>query len=191
MSLEERVEKLEQRDNDTSEQDTTLPQFKNPDVCVFCTDKNYDSIYYDILRQAYNYKTEKDYQKQDKETCIHHNDDWLKHSYNTGGFICSAITDCGKKSMTNGEVEELFKNKEEREKILTEEYDKIKDFTCAAHLYLMDWSKTNEKDPYNNQADAIEADIPIQNKIIQKKIKTWYTNAIEALMLAFDETPRD
>jgi len=187
MSLEERIEKLEQRGNNISEQDTDIPKFQNPDVCVFCTNKNYDSIWYDYLRLVYNYKTEKDYQKQDKETCIHHNDDWLKYSYNTGGFIWSAITDHGKKSMTGGEILELFKNKEERERLLIEYYDEAKKFTCAADLYLTDWSKTKEKNRYNN-AFTIEDDILIQNKILQNKLKIYYTNAVEVLNTFDEET---
>ena len=179
MSLEDRVEKLEQRDN-TPEQDTIISQFQNRDRCVFCINKNYDSIIFDILRHTYNHKTQKDHQRQDKETCIHHNDDWLKHSYYTGGFIWSAITDHGKKPITNGDMLELFKNKEETEKILTVEYDKIKNFSSATHLYLTDWSKTKEKNRYS-ESFTIEADIPIQNEIIRNRIKTWYTMAIEAL----------
>ena len=176
MSTSEMIKKIK---GEGEEQDTNIPKFQNPDVCVFCTDKNYDSIWYDYLRLVYNYKTEKDYQKQDKETCIHHNDDWLKYSYNTGGFIWSAITDHGKKSMTGGEILEVFKNKEEREKLLTEKYDEAKKFSCAAHLYLTVPSKI-KKNRYKNSF-TIEDDIPIQNKIIQNKVKTYYTNAIEAL----------
>jgi len=43
MSVEERIENLEQLDN-ILEQDTDIPKFQNPDTCVFCDDKYYDQI---------------------------------------------------------------------------------------------------------------------------------------------------
>jgi len=185
MSVEERIEKLEQQD-DTLEEDTIIPDFQNPDTCVFCDDKSYDNIIFGLLRVYYNIKNGTEYEKKlDKETCIHHKDKWLKHSYRTGGFIQSAFADHCKNSTTNKEIVELFGNKEEREKLFTEYYDEAKKFTCAAHLYLTDWSKTKEKNRYNN-AFTIEDDIPIQNKILQNKLKIHYTNAIEVLN-AFDE----
>ena len=54
-----------------------------------------------------------------------------------------------------------------------------------AYRDLLEQIKQEEKNPYQF-AEDIEADIPIQNKIIRNKIKTWYTNAIEALR-GFDE----
>ena len=184
MSVEDRLEKLEQLDN-TIEQDTIIPEFQNPDVCVFCTDEDYNTIWNECLRIFYNDKTGKEHQKQDKETCIHHKDGWLKYSYRTAGFMGSAITDHGKKSMTVREILEVFKNKEEREKLLTKYYDEAKKFTCAAHLYLKT-PPENKKNRYNN-AFTIEDDIPVQNKIIQNKIKTEYTNAIEVLRTLDDK----
>ena len=180
MSTEERIEVLEDQVKGPTEQETIIPEFQNPDTCVFCIDKNDDTFFYLVFRLAYKYKTGKDIQKQDKETCIHHNDDWLKYSLHSAGFVWSAFTDHGKKSMTNGEAEEIMKNKELREKLLTKEYDEIKNFSSACHLYLPKYGKVNTKGRYNNAFD-IEDDIPIQNKIIQNKIKIHYTNAIEVL----------
>jgi len=180
MSLDERVSNLEEQTNNPIEQETIIPKFQNPDTCVFCTNKDYDSIFYLVFRVAYNHKKGKDFEKQDKETCIHHNDEWLKHSLRSAGFIWSALTDYGKKSMTHDEVMELFKNKEEREKILTKEYDEIKNYSCAIDLYLPKSSNTNTEKRYNGAFD-IEDDIPIQNKIIQNKIKLYYDKAIEVL----------
>jgi len=185
MTTEQDIEKI--KENKKPElKDTIIPGFQNPDACVFCTDKNYDSIFYDIFRISYNNNTGKDIQRQDKETCMHHTDDWLKYSLYTAGFMWSAFTDHGNKSTTCGEIEELFKNKEEREKILTKEYDETKNYSCAIDLYLPKSSNTNTKNRYNN-AFTIEDDIPIQNKIIHDKVKTYYTNAIEALRTLDDE----
>jgi len=183
MSLEDRLENLEGQTNHLTEQDTILPDYQNPDTCVFCTDKDYDSVFYTAVRIAYDHKTGKELDKQDKETCIHHTDDWLKYSLYTAGFIWSAFMEGGKKSMTYGEAVNLFKNKEEREKVLTKKYEEGKSFTCAAHLYLTPCP--GKKNRYNNSF-TIEDDIPIQNKIIQNKLKIYYTNAIEVLN-AFDE----
>ena len=181
MSTSEMIKKIKGEKG----QDTIIPEFQNPDTCVFCDDKSYDSIIFEFLRIFYNYKNETEYQRQNKGTCIHHKDEWLKHSHRTGGFMWSAFTDNGKKSMTRGEIVELFKNKEERDKLLTKEYDETKNFTCAVHLYLPTSSKVKTKNRYNN-AFTVEDDIPIQNKIIRNKIKTYYTNALEFLQ-AFDE----
>ena len=183
MSLEERVTDLEKSTKEL-EEDTIIPEFQNPDTCVFCDDKSYDSVIFQFLRIFYNYKNETEYQRQNKETCMHHKDEWLKHSHRTGGFMWSAITHHGKKSMTGKEIIEVFKNKEERERLLTEKYNESKKFTCAAHLYLTDVSKI-EKNRYTNSF-TIEDDIPVQNKIIQNKIKTYYTNTLEFLQ-AYDE----
>ena len=180
MSTSEMIKKIKGEKG----QDTIIPEFQNPDTCVFCDDKSYDNIIFELLRVFYNDKNETEHQKQYKETCIHHNDKWLKHSHRTAGFMWSAITDHGKKSMTVGEILDILKNKEEREKLLTEYYDEAKKFTCAAHLYLTVPSK-NKKNRYNN-VFTIEEDIPIQNKIIRDKIKTYYTNALEFLQ-AYDE----
>jgi len=161
------------------EQETIIPEFQNPDTCVFCDDKDYDEIIFALLRFCYNTKNGTEYEKLDKETCIHHKDKWLQHSYRTAGFIHSAFKKHCKESITNGEVFELFKNKEEREKILTEYYNKQKDFTCGAHLHLKTPSEIRDK-RYSN-AFTIEDDIPVQNEILQNKLKTYYTNAIEVL----------
>jgi len=165
------------------EQDTIIPKFQNPDVCVFCTDN--ESLFYELLKATYEEKTGRKVEKQNKETCIHHNDNWLKYSYYTAGFMWSAFTNYDKnKSMTVGDVEELFRNKEEREKILTEYYDRQKNFTCGAHLYLKTPEKA-KKNRYNNTF-TIEDDIPVQNRIIQNKLKTYYTNAVEVLQAYAD-----
>jgi len=178
MNTSEMIHKIK---GEEVEQDTIIPEFQNPDTCVFCDDKAYDDFIFAFLRVYYNIKNGTEYEKKlDKETCIHHKDKWLRHSYRTGGFIHSAFAKHCKESITNGEVAELFKNKEEREKILTESYDRQKNFCCAAHLYLTDWSKTKEKYRYNNSF-TLEDDILIQNKIIHDKVKTQYTNAIEVL----------
>jgi len=166
------------------EQDTIIPDFQNPDMCVFCDDKSYDNIIFAWLRTYYNIKNGTKYEKLDKETCIHHKDKWLKYSHRTGGFIQSAVVDHCKESITIGEVFELFKNKEEREKLLTESYDRQKNFTCGVHLYLSTPPEVKEK-RYSN-AFTIEDDIPVQNKIIQNKLKVEYTNAIEALQAYAD-----
>jgi len=155
MSVEERLESLEQKDN-TLEQDTIIPKFQNPDVCVFCTDN--ESVFYELLKVAYEEKTNSKVEKQNKETCIHHKDDWLKYSYYTAGFMWSAFTDYDKKLETFGDVEKLFRNKEEREKILKESYDRQKEFTCAGHLYLCTPLEVKEK-RYSSNAFTIEDDI--------------------------------
>jgi len=182
MSTREMIQKI---NGDVEDQDTIIPDFQNPDTCVFCDDKSYDNIIFQLLRIYYNIKNGKEYKKLDKETCIHHNDKWLKYSHRTGGFMWSAITDHGKKSMTGEEILEVLKNKEEREKLLTEKYDEAKKFTCAAHLYLT-VPPENRINRYSNSF-TIEDDIPVQNKIIQNKVKTYFTNAIEALRTLDDE----
>jgi len=182
MNTSEMIHKIK---GEEVEQDTVIPEFQNPDTCVFCDDKAYNEIIFALLRFCYNIKNGTKYEKLEKKTCIHHKDKWLKHSYRTGGFIHSAFKKHCKESITNGEVFELFKNKEEREKILTEYYDKAKEFSSAVHLYLIDWSKTKEKHHYNN-AFTTEDDIPIQNNIIRNKVKTHYTNAIEVLQAYAD-----
>jgi len=184
MNTLDRLEKLEEQPGHITEQETIIPKFQNPDTCVFCTEKDYDSIFYLVFRLAYNYKKRKDFEKQDKETCIHHTDDSLKYSLHTAGFIWSALTDHGKKSMTEGEILELFKNKQEREKILTNKYEEGKKFTCAAHLYLT--PGLGKKNRYSN-AFTIEDDIAVQNKILQNKLRIYYNKAIEVLRNFDDE----
>jgi len=177
MNTDEMIQKIK---GGEVEQDTIIPDFQNPDTCVFCDDKSYDNIIFGLLRVYYNIKNGTEYEKKlDKETCIHHKDKWLKHSHRTGGFIQSAFAEHCKNSTTNKEIIDLFGNKEERERLLTESFDRQKEFTCAAHLYLTVPSK-NKKNRYNNSF-TVEDDIPIQNKIIHDKVKTYYTNAIEAL----------
>ena len=181
MSTREMVQKI---NGDAEEQDTIIPEFQNPDTCVFCDDKAYDNIIFLLLRMYYNHKNGTEYEKLDKETCIHHKDEWLRHSHHTGGFMGVAFREHSKKSTTNKEIVDLFGNKEEREKLLTEYYNKAKKFTCAAHLYLT-VPPENKINRYSNSF-TIEDDIPVQNKIIQSNIKIEYTNAIEVLN-AFDE----
>ena len=96
MSTREMIQKINGKGEKELE-DTIIPDFQNPDTCVFCNDKSYDSIISHLLRIYYNDRNGKEYKKQDKETCIHHNDKWLKHSHRTAGFIWSAFTDHGKK----------------------------------------------------------------------------------------------
>jgi len=176
MSTSEMIKTIK---GEEGEQETIIPEFQNPDTCVFCDDKACDDIIFGLLRFYYNIKNGTKYEKLDKENCIHHKDQWLKHSYCTGGFIRSAFAKHCKESITNGEVFELFKNKEEREKILTASYDRQKNFTCAAHLYLTVPPEV-AKNRYDNTF-TIEDDIPVQNRIIQNKLKTYYTNSIEVL----------
>jgi len=181
MTTEQDIEKIKQStDKPNREQETIIPAFQNPDTCVFCTNKSYDSLFYLVYRLAYKYKTGKETPKQDKETCIHHSDDWLKHSLRSAGFVWSALTDHGKKPMTYGEAEDIMKNKELREKLLKKKYDEDKNYSSAMALYLPNWSKAKTKKRYNNAFD-IEDDILIQNEIIRNKIKIYYNKAIEVL----------
>jgi len=188
MSVEERIENLEQQDS-TLEQETDIPKFQNPDTCVFCDDKAYDDIIFGLLRFYYNIKNGTKYEKLDKETCIHHKDKWLKHSYRTGGFIRSAFAKHCKESITNGEVFELFKNKEEREKILTESYDRQKNFASWIDLYQLNSERMGKGEPNRYMGPGchdIEEDAKRNDKILHNKVKTYYTNAIEALQ-SFDD----
>jgi len=174
MNTSEMIHKIK---GDEAEQDTIIPQFQNPDTCVFCTDK--ESIFYELLKAMYEEKTNRKVEKQNKETCIHHNDNWLKYSQRTAGFMWSAFKKYGKNLDTTDDVEKLFRNKEEREKILTESYDRQKEFTCAAHLYLKTPLEVKNK-RYSN-VFTIEDDIAVQDKILQNKLKTYYTTAIQVL----------
>ena len=192
MSSEERIAQLEGQVKDSMGQDTIIPKFQNPDTCVFCTDKNYDSTFYLVFRAAYNQKTGKDIQKQDKETCIHYTDDWLKHSLRAAGFIWSAFTDHGNKSIKTNEVIELMENKEQREKLLKEYYDKQKHFTSWLDLYNLDHEriKNGELGRYGGVIDeVIDNDAVINDKIIHNKLKIHYTNALEVLR-NFDNEPK-
>jgi len=184
MSLEHRLEDLEGQPTHIKH-DTIIPKFQTPDICVFCTDKDYDSIFYLMFRTAYNIKKGKDYQKQDKETCIHHNDEWLKHSLRSARFTWYSIMG-DKKSMRGSEIIDILENKEKREKLLTENYEEGKKYTCAIDLYLPKSSNTDTKGRYNN-ASTIEDDIPVQNKIIQNKLTIYYDKAIEVLRLYEEE----
>lgn len=185
MSTSEMINKIK---GGVDEEETIIPMFQNPDTCVFCDDKAYDDIIFLLLRAYYNDRNGTKYEKLDKETCIHHKDRWLKHSYRTGGFMGSAFKEHCKNSMTNNEMVELFGNKNEREKLLTEYYNKAKEFSCAAHLYLT-VPPENMKHRYNNSF-TIEDDIPIQNKIIRNKVKIEYTHTIEVLQ-AYGEDMND
>ena len=176
MSVEERLEKLEQLDH-TLEQDTIIPQFQNPDVCVFCTDK--ESLFYELLKATYEEKNNRKVEKQNRETCIHNTDNWLKYSYRTAGFIRTAFREHRKNPMTGKEIIDLLENKEQGEKLLKESYDSQKSFTCAGHLYLK--TPIEVKDKRYSNAFTIEDDIAVQDKILQNKLKTYYTTAIEVL----------
>jgi len=185
MNTLDRLEKLEGQSGNISEHETIIPKFQNPDTCVFCTDKDYDHIFYLVFRVDYNLKKGKDFEKQDKETCIHHTDDWLKHSLRSAGFAWSAIME-DKESMMGDEIIKILENKEEREKLLTKKYDEGKNYSTAIDLYLPKSSNTDTKGRYNN-AYGIEDDIPVQNKIIQNKLKIYYNKAIEVLHNFDDE----
>jgi len=180
MNTLDRLEKLEEQTSSPTEQETIIPAFQNPDECVFCTDK-YDSTICLILRTFYNYKNNTDLKKQNKESCIHHTDGWLRHSYRTAGFIQASFPEC----KTNGHVIDILENKEKREELLTKFYNETKDYSSAIDLYLPKSSGVNNEKRYNNAFD-IEDDILVQNKIIHDKVKTYCTNAIEVLN-AFDE----
>jgi len=180
MSIENRVSVLEEQANNPTELETIIPKFQTPPTCVFCTDKDYDSIFYLVFRAAYHQKTGKDPGKQDKERCVHHSDQWLKHSLRSAGFIWSALTDAGKNSITSDKVMEIFKDKPKREELLTKEYDVSKKYTCAIDLYLPKSSNINTEKRYHEVFD-IDDDVQLQNSIIQNKIKIYYNKAIEVL----------
>ena len=179
MNTSEMIHKIK---GDEVDQDTIIPQFQNPDVCVFCTDK--ESIFYELLKATYEKKNNRKVEKQNKETCIHHKDKWLKYSYRTAGFIRTAFREHRKNPTTNKEIIDLFGNKEQWEKLLKENYDGQKEFTCAAHLYLKTPLEVKEK-RYSN-VFTIEDDIAVQDKILQNKLKTYYTTAIEVLQAYAD-----
>ena len=170
MSLENRVEVLE-KDSRPEEQETIIPKFQTPDACVFCTD-NYDSVFYFIYRTAYNCDREKEFEKQNKKTCIHHTDEWLKHSLYSAGFLCSAING---NELKYYEIMEIFKDKRQRETLLTKKYNEDKKYTCAVDLYLPESSGVTKR------IFDIENEVQTQNKIIQTKLKIYYDKAIEVL----------
>jgi len=176
MRLESRVEILE-KESRPEEQETIIPRYKTPDTCVFCTD-NYDSVFYFIFRTAYNCHKKKEFEKQNKKTCIHNTDDWLKHSLYSAGFLCSAIDG---NNMKYYEIMEIFKDKRQRETLLTKKYNESKNYSTACDLYLPKSSGVNTEKRYTTSAFTIEDDIPIQNKIIQNKIKIYYNKAVEVL----------
>jgi len=170
MSLESRVLVLE-KESRQEEEETIIPKFQTPDTCVFCTD-NYDSVFYFIYRTAYNCDREKEYGRQDKKTCIHNTDDSLKHSLRSAGFMCSAING---NDMKYYEIMEIFKDKRQRETLLTKKYNEDKKYTCAVDLYLPESSGVTK------QVLDIENEIQIQNRIIQNKLKIYYDKAIDVL----------
>ena len=169
MSLESRVSVLEGQKPE--EQETIIPQYMTPDTCVFCADR-YDNVFYFIYRTAYNCDREKEFEKQDKKTCIHNTDDSLKHSLRSAGFMCSAING---NELKYYEIMEIFKDKRQRETLLTKKYNEDKKYTCAVDLYLPESSGVTK------HILDIENEIPIQNKIIQNKIKIYYDKAIQVL----------
>ena len=176
MNLENRVSVLE-KESRPEEQETIIPKFQTPDTCVFCTDKNYDSIFYLVFRTAYNCDRDKELEKQNKMTCIHNTDQWLKHSLYSAGFLCSAING---NELKYYEIMEIFKDKRHRETLLTKKYEESKKYTCAVDLYLPESSGVTK------QILDKENEIPIQNKIIHNKLKIHYDKAIEVLR-NFDE----
>jgi len=175
MSFQDRVSVLE-KESIPEEQDTIIPKFQSPDSCVFCTD-NYDSVFYFIYRAAYYCDKDKEFEKQNKETCIHHTDQSLKHSLRSAGFLCSAING---NELKYYEIMEILKDKRQRETLLTKKFNENKKYTCAIDLYLPKTSGVNTEKRYSNAFD-IEDDIPLQNKIIQNKFKIYYDKAIEVL----------
>jgi len=170
MSLEDRVSELE-KESRPEEQETIIPKFQTPDTCVFCTN-NYDSVFYFIYRAAYYCDKDKEFEKQDKKTCIHHTDDSLKHSLRSASFLCSAING---NELKYYEIMEILKNKYQRETLLTKKYNECKKYTCAVDLYLPESSGVTK------QILDKENEIPIQDKIIQNKLKIYYDKAIEVL----------
>jgi len=152
--------------------------------------KYYDNIIFSLLQIYYNIKNGTEYAKLDKDTCIHHKDKWLKHSHRTVGFMQSAFADHCKESTTNKEIVELFGNKEEREKLLTESYDRQKNFASWIDLYQLNSERMEKGEPNRYMGPGchdIEKDAKRNDKILHNKVKTYYTNAIEALQ-TFDET---
>jgi len=180
MSSIERIEKLEIQTKGPVSNETIIPAYQTPDTCVFCTSENYDVIFYGVYRLAYNYKTKKDYGKQDKKTCIHHKDSWLKHSLRSADYVWAAMQNQGYKPIIHDKVLELFKNKEEREKLLNVEYDNTKNFSSATYLYLPKSSGVDYEGRYTD-GFTLEDDVEIQTKIIQGKIKIYYEKALEVL----------
>jgi len=170
MSLENRVETLE-KESRPEEQETIIPRYMTPDTCVFCTD-NYDSVFYFIYRTAYNCDRDKEFEKQNKKTCIHNTDDSLKHSLRSAGFLCSAING---NELKYYEIMEIFKDKRQRETLLTTKYNENKKYTCAVDLYLPESSGVTK------QILDIEHEIPIQNRIVLNKFKMYYDKAVEVL----------
>jgi len=170
MSLENRVSILE-KESRPEEQETIIPKYRTPDTCVFC-DKNYENVFYFIYRTAYNCDKEKEFAKQDKKTCIHNTDEWLKHSLYSAGFLCSAIDG---NNLKYYEIMEIFKDKWKREKLLKEKYEREKKYTSACDLYLPGTSGVTK------QILDIENEIPIQNRIIHNKLKIYYDKAVEVL----------
>jgi len=170
MSLQNRVSVLE-KDSRPEEQDTIIPKFQTPDSCVFCTE-NYDSVFYFIYRAAYYCDKDKEFERQNKKTCIHHTDDSLKHSLNSAAFVCSAING---NDLKYYEIMEILKDKRQRETLLTKKYNEDKKYTCAVDLYLPESSGVTKR------IFDIENEVQIQNKIIQTKLKIYYDKAIEVL----------
>jgi len=169
MSLEDRVSVLEGQKPE--EQETIIPQYMTPDTCVFCADR-YDNVFYFIYRTAYNCERDKEYGRQDKKTCIHNTDDSLKHSLRSAGFLCSAIDG---NNMKYYEIMEIFKDKRQRETLLTKKYNEDKKYTSACDLYLPGTSGVTK------QILDIEKEIPIQNRIVLNKFQMYYYKAIEVL----------
>lgn len=179
MSLKDRVSVLEGQK--PKEQDTIIPKFQTPDTCVFCTDKDYDSIFYHIFRLAYNQKTGKDLERQDKENCIHNTDQSLKHSLRSAGFTCSAFLNYNKHLNSDG-VLQICKFKRLREELLTKKYDESKHYASWMELYqLIEERRKNHKPERYSGGFTIEDDCVIQDKILQDKIKLYYDKAREVL----------
>ncbi len=180
----ERLNALIQQAGNAKE-DTIIPAFKDKDQCVFCTEKNYDSLFYDVYRRAYQYKIDKKIPRQNKKECIHHTDDWLKHSLSSAGYLFGAFTDEGKRTITNSEAFNLMKDQGQRLKLINKHYDLTKNYSSAIALYLPKSSDTYTQKRYS-ESFTIDDDVLIQNKIIRKKIKIYYEKALEVLSY-FDE----
>jgi len=86
--------------------------------------------------------------------------------------MCSAING---NDLKYYEIMEIFKDKRQRETLLTKKYNEDKKYTCAVDLYLPESSGVTK------HILDIENEIPIQNKIIQNKIKIYYDKAIQVL----------
>ena len=87
---------------------------------------------------------------------------------------------------------DLFGNKEEREKLLTESYDRQKHFASWLDLYDLNHKRMENGEPNRYMGlgcHDIEKDAIRNDKILHNKVKTYYTNAIEVLQ-AYDDSSK-